>query len=109
MIQPRNTSCTTCTSIPKLLDKIDCKIFETAKAYYNNITLMLNYPINQCLMLDLLNYKRILTYRMYNEEYASTFELDDIKSKVALLTKNCKSKCQQTVSAPTTTTTTTTI
>lgn len=108
MIDPRLTNCNQCTTIASLLAKIDCKITEVAKMLYNNITLMLGYTIKQDMMVDLLNYKRILTYKSYNLDYASDYTIEMIASKVIILTGNCKSNCQQSIYVPPTTTTTTT-
>lgn len=110
MIEPRLSSCTECTAIANLLAKIDCKISETAKMLYNNITLMLGYSIKPDVLLDFLNYKRILIYKLNNSTYADTYTVEQIASKVLPLAGNCKSKCQQNIvytSAYTTTTTTT--
>lgn len=85
MIQPRLVACVECTTIPTLLGEIDCKIVEIAKKMYNNITLLLGHIINADVMIDLLNYKRILTYRYYNEDYAPDYTLEQIISKVKLL------------------------
>lgn len=109
MIDPRLTNCNQCTTIANLLAKIDCKIAEVAKMLYNNVTLMLGYTINETVMIDLLNYKRILTYKSYNWDYAPDYTVETIASKVILLTGNCKSNCQQSIYVPPTTTTTTTI
>jgi len=85
MIEPRLSSCTECTAITNLLAKIDCKLSEMAKLLYNNITLMLGYSIPSETMLDLLNYKRILTYKLSNADYAIDFTVEMIASRVKLL------------------------
>lgn len=108
MIDPRLTNCTQCTTIANLLAKIDCKIAEMAKMLYNNIVYMLGYSIKSEAMIDLLNYKRILTYKSYNLAYAPDYTVEMIASKIILLTGNCKSNCQQSIYVPPTTTTTTT-
>jgi len=109
MIDPRLTTCAECTTITNLLAKIDCKMAEMAKMLYNNMTLMLGYKINYSAILDLLNYKRILTYKSYNLDYAPDYTIEMIASRIIVMTGNCKSKCQQTISTPPTTTTTTTL
>lgn len=108
MIDPRLTNCNQCTTIANLLAKIDCKIAEIAKMLYNNIAYMLGYSIKSDVMIDLLTYKRILTYKAYNLDYTSDYTVEMIASKVILLTGNCKSNCQQSIYVPPTTTTTTT-
>ena len=85
MITPRLTNCDSCTSIATLLSDINCKIADMATSYYNNITLMLDYPMKDSVMFDLLSYQRILTYKSYNEDYASAFTIPMIVSKVKIL------------------------
>lgn len=112
---PRN--CTECGQIPNLLTAIDCKITMEADKIYQNIRFMLNEPIDTCLIKDLLHYKRILTFRYANNEYASlVFPLERIISRVRSLTtgvENCskpKSMATPTIDMlPTSSTTTTTI
>lgn len=117
MLTPRLTDCVECTTIPSLLENINCKIFEVAKSLYNNTVFALNRPINQTVMLDLLNYQRILTYKYCNPDYASHYSINQIASRVKILTGNCKSKCtdkdlpplETTTTSSSTTTTTTTL
>ena len=85
MITPRLTNCETCTGIPVLLSEINCKLAEMANNYYYNITLVLNNPDKSEVMFDLLTYQRILTYKSYNEDYASAFTIPMIASKVKIL------------------------
>ena len=85
MITPRLTNCETCAGIPVLLSDINCKLSELANDYYYNITLALNNPDKSGLMFDLLTYQRILTYKSYNEDYASAFTIPMIASKVKIL------------------------
>ena len=85
MITPRLTNCDSCASIATLLSDINCKVADIATSYYNNITLMLDYPMKDSVMFDLLSYQRILTYKSYNEDYASAFTIPMIVSKVKIL------------------------
>jgi len=85
MLQPRLNNCVNCTTIPVLLSDIDCKLTELAKNEYNNIVFMLNFPVPGNVFFDLLNYKRILTYKMVNENYACKYTVEQIASKVKLL------------------------
>ena len=85
MITPRLTNCDSCASIATLLSDINCKVADIATSYYNNITLMLDYPMKDSVMFDLLNYQRILTYKSYNEDYAPMFSIEQIASKVKIL------------------------
>ena len=85
MITPRLTNCDSCASIATLLSDINCKVADIATSYYNNITLMLDYPMKDSVMFDLLSYQRILTYKSYNEDYASIFSIEQIASKVKIL------------------------
>lgn len=85
MLTPRLTNCTECSDIPNLLEDINCKIFEMANSLYNNTVFALNRPIQGTVMLDLLNYQRILTYKYCNPEYASHYSVNQIASQVKLL------------------------
>lgn len=85
MITPRLTNCETCAGISVLLSDINCKLSELANSYYYNITLILDYPMKDSVMFDLLTYQRILTYKSYNEDYASAFTIPMIASKVKIL------------------------
>jgi len=85
MLQPRLTNCIECSSISVLLNDIDCKLTELATNLYNNIIYLLNQPVPGVVMLDLINYKRILTYKFCNPDYALPFTVEQIASKVKLL------------------------
>jgi len=85
MLTPRLTNCIECSTIPNLLEDINCKIFEMANSLYNNTVFALNQPIQGTVMLDLLNYQRILTYKYCNPEYAETYSVNQIASRVKLL------------------------
>lgn len=112
MLSPRLTNCVECSSISALLSNIDCKLFELSDELYNNTVFILNRPFSGTVMSDLLNYKRILTYKFCNEDYAKNFTVDQIASKVRLLTgssKSCCSQCDKPRSQSSTITTTSTI
>jgi hypothetical protein len=85
MLSPRLTNCIDCTTIPALLADIDCKLTELAVNQYNNIIFSLNNYIPGTVIDDLLNYKRILTYKYCNPEYACRFTVKMIASKVKIL------------------------
>ncbi len=85
MLQPRLTSCSECGEIPDLLADIECKITDVAKNLYNNTVFALNMPVPYTTMIDLLNYRRILTYKYCNPDYAKNFSVCQIASKVKLL------------------------
>ena len=85
MLSPRLTNCPECASIPSLLLEIDCKLAELGGNLYNNLVFMLNQPVPASVMLDLLNYKRILTYKYCNPNYASDYTVNMIASRVKLL------------------------
>lgn len=85
MLLPRLTDCVECASIPALLNDIDCKLRDMANRLYNNISFSLNQPISAIVMNDLLNYKRILTYKACNPEYACHYSIQQIASRVKLL------------------------
>lgn len=85
MLSPRLTSCPECASIPSLIADIDCKLTELGNNLYNNVVFMLNQPVPGGVMLDLINYRRILTYKYCNPDYAAPFTVNMIASRVKLL------------------------
>jgi hypothetical protein len=85
MISYRLTNCVACTTIPVLLAEIDCKLTELAKSQYNNIVFALNHYIPSNVILDLLNYKRILQCKICNPDYASCYSVEQIAGKVKIL------------------------
>jgi len=85
MLQPRLNNCVDCTTIPSLLSEINCKIFSLAKDEYNNTVFDLNRCIDRGAFWDLLIYKRILTFKLYNPDYACKFTVKKIASKVKIL------------------------
>jgi len=85
MLTPRLNNCIDCTSIPSLLSDIDCKLTEMVNNQYNNIVFALNKQINDTVINDLLTYKRILTYRYCNPEYADGYTVQNIANKVKIL------------------------
>lgn len=85
MLQPRLNNCVECSTIPALLTDIDCKLTELAKVQYNNIVFSLNSYIPGTVVGDLLNYKRILTYKFCNPDYASCYTVKMIASRVKVL------------------------
>lgn len=117
MLSPRLTTCVECSLIPVLLDNIDCKLAEMANNLYNNVVFMLNQPVQGNAIIDLLNYRRILTFKYCNPDYAGCFTVPMIASKVKILTAGCKHQpclpCMDpvttTTSSSSTTTTTTTV
>lgn len=85
MLNPRLTNCVNCTTIPSLLSEIDCKMKELSENLYNNIVFALGRNIPSLAILDLLNYKRILTYKLCNPDYASEYTVEQIAGKVKIL------------------------
>ena len=85
MLTPRLTNCAACTDIPSLIADIDCKLSEMSVSLYNNIVFMLNKPVNNEVMLDLLFYRKILLYKYCNPNYAGHFSVNMIASKIKLL------------------------
>ena len=88
MLPPRPSECIQCSNILSLISKIDCKLAELAKAQYNNVIFALNKCVQDAQIGDLLNYKRILTYKAANENYACEFTVNMIASKIALYSLN---------------------
>lgn len=85
MLQPSLTNCVECTTIPALINDIDCKIKEIAGNLYNNVIYALNQPVPGEAMIDLMNYRRILTYKFCNPDYAKSYTIKMIASRVKLL------------------------
>ena len=85
MLQPRLTNCIECSSIPALLKDIDAKLTILAKIAYNNIIFSMNHNLSCSPIGELLNYRRILTYKFCNEDYAKCFTIKMIASRVKLL------------------------
>lgn len=85
MLTPRLTNCPQCADIPSLISEIDCKLAEMSVNLYNNIVYILNSPVNGEVISDLLHYKRILLYKYCNPEYAGTYSVNKIASKIKIL------------------------
>jgi hypothetical protein len=94
MLTVRLVDCIECSSLSSLLEDIDCKLTELAKILYNNTIFALNRPIQDSVFIDLLNYKRILTARVCNSDYAlytgctncvATYTTEMIASKIKIL------------------------
>lgn len=105
MLNARLTRCNVCAEIPNLLASIDAKVAQQAMKMYQNMTLLLNRPIEACSIEDLLHYKRILTFKYLNEDYAACYTVEMIASKVRSKTVGVNNDCDCTVSMFTTTTT----
>lgn len=107
MLNPRLTSCRVCAEIPNLLATINCKVSSESLKIYQNLTLMLNRPVDGCLIDDLIHYKRILTWKYCNPDYAVDYTVEKIASKVRQKTAGSNKACDSVVSMFTTTTTST--
>jgi uncharacterized protein (TIGR02145 family) len=95
MLSPRLTNCPECANIPSLLKKIDCKLAELGNNLYNNISYMLNKPIEAGNIIQLIAYRRILSYKYCNPNYVHEYSVQMIASKVIRLTAGCVSKCNE--------------
>ena len=85
MLALRIAYCDQCAGNEQLLADIDCKIKEISIDLYNNVVYALNLPVKYELYTDLINYRRIVTYRQYNEDYALPYTDEQIASKIKLL------------------------
>jgi hypothetical protein len=85
MLTPRLIDSLECSTIPTMIDEIDCKLAKLSGKLYNNMVFMLNMPIEASTFIDLLTYRRILQYKAVNSDYAEDFTLEMIASKVKLL------------------------
>lgn len=118
MLNPRLIGCTECASIDTLIKEIDCLIALEGKKMYNNIAFILNATIPAGMILDLLNYRRILQYKYVNPDYISYFTVPMIANRVKRYTSGAEcNPCECNHSQPpvdgniyiTTTTTTTSL
>lgn len=111
MLTPRLTNCAECEDVCSLIESIDCKVAEMSVSLYNNVVFMLNKSFNHEVLSDLLNYKRILQYKVCNPDYAGHYTVNMIASKVRRFTSGCVKDCSCRASGTgiTTTTTSTTI
>jgi hypothetical protein len=85
MLSPRLATCTECANINALISETDCKLVEMADILYNNTVFMLNKSFNSSVMFDLLMYKRILSYKICNPDYAGNYSVNLIASKIKIL------------------------
>jgi len=108
MLYVKTSTCLECEKIQPLIDAIDCKLKQLSVALYNNIVFMLNKTVDYTVMLDLINYKRILEYKKINELYAEKYSVNSISNKVRLHTTGCVNDCVDSLPFRTTTTTTST-
>jgi hypothetical protein len=104
MLTPRLTNALYYNSIPVLLQEIDNAIFIIANELYYNTIYSLHRNIDSPTMIDLLNYRRILTYKACNLNYCADFPVDVIASRVIVLIKGMEASP---LNINTTTTTTT--
>lgn len=95
MLTPRLTNCQDCHKIPDLLKQIDCKLAELGNDMYNNVVFMLGNSIPATTIMQLIAYKRILTFKYCNPQYAGHCSVDDIAGKVIRLTSGCVSRCNE--------------
>jgi len=108
MLSIRLTNCRECDLASKLIDSINCQLAKMANNLYYNIAYMLDKPVEASTISALLHYKRILTFKSCNADWASDYSVDDIASRINFLTVGCKC-CSEHNSGDLTTTTTTTI
>lgn len=109
MLSIKLTNCRECGLTSKLIDSIDCQLAKMANNLYLNISYMLDRPVEGCKMSALLHYKRILTYRSCNPDWAGDTQLKDIASRIRVLTAGCNCCTDEESYYFVTTTTTTTL
>lgn len=103
MSTPIITTCKQCSEIPNLISIIDCKIAMEANKLYQNIVLMLNLPVDDCLIEELIHYKRILTYKSCEDGYAENFSIERITNQIMAKTIGCGRCCDNNTTTSTTT------
>jgi len=77
-------TCTTCIDVSNLLCEIDRKLAEYGSNRLNNTALLLSRPFNLEVANDLIQYKEILTHKLFFPDYANT-SLSVITSRVKIL------------------------
>lgn len=88
MLTPRLTDCVINGSIAATLTQLDARLTYWAIVEYNNLSFSTNSYIPANVIGDLLNYKRILEYRVCNPDYAMVCGLPttaQVISKVKIL------------------------
>ena len=85
MLSPKLINCSECSNISVLLSDIDNALTNYAFKLYNNTIFALNKNINKEALSDLIQYKRILTYKICNPDYASPYSIQMIASRIKLL------------------------
>ena len=85
MLTPRLNNCVDCTTVPVLLQNIDCRLTQLAKKQYSNTIFALNLKLPNQAIFDMLQYKRILQFKYCNADYASCYSVDQIASRVKIL------------------------
>ena len=87
MLTPRLTNALYYNTIPVLLEEIDKTIFGIANELYYNTIYSLHRTIPSVQMIDLLQYKRILTYKACNPTYCDCYTIEEIASRVIVIIK----------------------
>lgn len=77
-------TCTTCIDVADLLCEVDHKIAEYGRNRLNTSSLLLSLPFDLEVANDLLQYKEILTHKLFFPAYADT-PLSVIVSRVKIL------------------------
>jgi hypothetical protein len=71
MLYSKLTGCSGSNDISSLLDRINCKLVKLGSDLYANTVYMMNNHIPTADLIDLLIYKRILTFKQVNPDYCS--------------------------------------
>lgn len=87
MLTPRLTNAVYYNTIPVLIQEIDKGIFIIANELYYNTIYSLHRNVARATMIDLLNYRRILTYKACNPNYCKDYTIEQIASRVIVLVK----------------------
>ena len=95
MLYTRLNNCPECNDIKALIRGIDCRLADLGNSLYNNISFMLNKPINYDNVNNLIFYKKILLRKYYNPCYLEEYSVGKISSKVISITSGCISKCNE--------------
>lgn len=85
MLKTTLTECTDCENLLDLICQIDDKLKTYTVNQYNNLTLMVCLPFNKEVIDALLHYKRIVTHKAFNCNYACDYSVSTIISRVKIL------------------------
>jgi hypothetical protein len=85
MLTVKLSGCTDCADLHDLLCQIDSKLLYYGTNHLNNTKLLLDLEFNKDVVDCLINYKRILSNKIFNPSYCCSVNLTNIISRVKIL------------------------